>query len=212
MSEDGFARERLGWWANASDRALIDAKVWKALATKTPPEDGKLAYGVKFSPDGASVAWAVALKPEEGPVHVEIAEHRSMAHGVSWLATALAERKSQAAVMVIDGLSGAPALLEELRKSGVSTKALIAPRAGDVIAAASMFLNAVTEKQLSHFAQPAFTASVLGACRRDIGNRGGWGFGPLSDDIDVSLTEAAALAFWAVTTTKRRPGRKMRLL
>ena len=211
MSVDGFARERLSMWFDNAANKVIDRKEWESCATKTPPDDGKLAYGVKFSADGATVSLAVALKPADGPVHVEIIENRSMGSGISWLADWLIERKNKAATVVIDGLNSSSTLVEMLRNKGMTSKgAITVPKAGDVVTASSMLLNAVREGKITHFDQPALNESALNSEKRTIGSNGGWGFG--SKTVDSSLIEAVALAHWAVITSKRDPNRKQVLI
>jgi len=60
MSADGFARERLGWWAPAEGAGApkIGAEAWDRLAADPAeaPAADKTAFGVKFSPDGSEVA------------------------------------------------------------------------------------------------------------------------------------------------------------
>ena len=53
----------------------------------------------------------------------------------------------------------------------------------------------------------ALDISATRSARRRIGNGGGWGF-QSTDEADATLVEAAALAYWAAMTTKRKPGRK----
>lgn len=212
MKDVSFAQERLGYWLPKSQLiAVLKKDEWEKCATKTPPDDGKLAYGVKFSADGATVSLAVALKPADGPVHVEIIENRSMGSGISWLADWLIERKNKAATVVIDGLNSSLTLVEMLRNKGMTSKgAITVPKAGDVVTASSMLLNAVREGKITHFDQPALNESALNSEKRTIGSNGGWGFG--SKTVDSSLIEAVALAHWAVITSKRDPNRKQVLI
>lgn len=211
MSEDGFARERLGWWIEGARNAMFDKKQWAALATAKPPDCGKIAYGVKFSVDGSTVALSVALKPKNGKPHVEVIEHRSMASGASWLADWIEQRWRKAAIIVIDGKSGAQSLVEELRRRKVGKMAVCTPSTGDVVSAASMMLNAVREKSITHYDQPALNAAVENAEKRMIGNAGGFGFKGY-DDTDVTPLEASSLALWGAMTTKRDPSRKQVIL
>lgn len=211
LSEDGFARERLGWWAGGLQGALVGHDEWARLATDDPPADGRLAYGVKFSPDGATVALAVALRPADGVPYVELIDHRSMRDGISWLAEWLAVRRSRAAVTVVDGRSNADELVAQLREAGVPRQGICVPKAGDVIASATRFLAAIREGRVSHFAQPALDECVERCRKRPIGGNGGWGWGGIGD-IDSSPVEAVSLAYWGVMTTKRDPARKVRLV
>lgn len=215
MSADGFARERLGWWPSMAANAVIGKSEWAALATDNPPADGKIAYGIKFSPDGATVALAVAMKPAGENGYVELIEHRSTSGGITWLADWLTapprRRWRDTSCIVIDGMSGAENLIGMLAERGVPKKVIIPPRTRDVIAAASKMLNAVREGEITHYGQPALDESALHAQKRTIGNNGGWGFGAIGDS-DASPLEASSLAYWGVMTSKRNPKRKQVLL
>jgi phage terminase large subunit-like protein len=210
MSEDGFARERLGWWSKAGSQAIVSAKEWSILKKSKPPENGKIAYGVKFSPDGSTVSVSVAVKSTDGKVHIECVEHRSLGSGTGWLVDWLSTRWRKSSVIVIDGLTGASALAEALLSEKVPKKVLYLPRSRDVITACSMTLNAIHEKTITHFDQPLLNEAVCNARKRPIGTNGGWGWGGI-DDTDVTPIEACSLAYWGVMTSKRNPARKMRL-
>lgn len=209
-SPEGFARERLGLWPNEVVNALIRASEWEKLATDDPPTEGKVAFGVKFSPDGTTVSLAACRKPKEGKPHIEVIENRSTSHGVAWLVGWLLDAKDIAALVVVDGLSGSQNLIELLRQGGYSKKAVPDPQTKTVIASSSRFLNAVRECTITHFDQETLNESALNAEKRTIGSRGGFGFGAIGE-ADVTPLEACALAYWGVMTTKRNPGRKMRV-
>lgn len=211
LSEEGFARERLGWWESTTGKAFIEASKWDALATEDPPADGKIAYGIKFSPDGSTVSVGVALKPKDGPIYVELIEHRSMRDGITWLANWVIERKDKVAIVVIDGKAYADNLMTLLREGKVPARAICPPSTNTIVASTSRFMNAVKEGQMSHYAQPALDEAVYHAKKRPIGKDGGCGFGGIAD-YDVTPLESVALAFWGVATTKRNPGRKARVL
>ena len=76
-----------------------------------------------------------------------------------------------------------------------------------MIAACSGIANAVRERAVTHYGQPALDASATRTRRRRIGSSGGWGF-QSTDEADATLIEAAALAYWAAMTTKRDPRRR----
>lgn len=212
MSEDGFARERLGWWREGAVNALFSIKRWDSLKTATPPPDGKLAYAARFSVDGSTVALAAAVKPKTGNPYVEVIEHRSMAQGSTWLIDWIEGRWRKAAIVVIDGKAGAQATVDELRRRGVGKASLLLPKADEVVAAASMLLNDVREGTVSHYGQPALDDAIEHAVRRPIGTGGGFGFKSSSEDSDITPAEAASLALWGVKTTKRDPSRKQVIL
>lgn len=211
MSEDGFARERLGWWISSNSSVVIGQNEWNKLKTDDPPSEGRLAFGVKFSPDGSSVALGACRVPDEGIPHVELVEYRSMRDGVTWLADWLIERKDNISVVVVDGKSHADELVAQLKAGRVSPRAIKLPSVGDVIASATRFHTAVKEKRVTHFDQPALNKTVSQCKKRPVGKNGGWGWGGIADS-DSSPLEAVSYAYWGNMTTKRRPGRKVRAL
>ena len=212
MSPDGFARERLSMWYEVSKELMaLDYDEWLECATDNPPGDeliDKVAYGVKFSPDGAYGSLAVAER-SNGIIHVEVLEHRSMRDGVGWLVAFLAPRMKRASTVVIDGLHWSGSLVQELRENGVKNKAAITlPSTNDVVTASSGLVDAISRKTVTHYDQPALNASAENAEKRTIGNKGGWGFG----GEDSILIESTALAMFGVKTSKRNPRRKQAML
>lgn len=73
----GIAQEYLGYWLppiEQVEKPLIGEELWReteVAAAMAPKRFEKVAYGVKFSPDGATVALAVAAQ-SGGAVHVEL--------------------------------------------------------------------------------------------------------------------------------------------
>ena len=209
LSSDGFARERLGWWMGADGASVITEQLWAAtnLPIDEVPTAGKVAYGVKFSPDGASVALAAARKEGDKPVHVELVEYVSMREGTSWLARWLVERADKASCVAIDGNAYADPLVAQMRESGFPRKAIAIPRSQDVVAASAMLLNALHEGTVTHIEQEELTRAALNSSKRKIGNNGGWGWDGIGG-TDPTPLEAVSLAHWAVLTSKRDPSRK----
>ena len=213
MDADTFARERLGWWSDSVEayETVIDASDWDACINEHPVKDGVCVYAVKFSPDGSTGAMAACYKPTEGKPFVFVVDHRSMSSGLEWFERTLTDNNAKAAQIIIDGQSNAQALTDRLLTNGVPHKTIIRPRTGDVIAACSWLSNAVKERQITHYGQPALNASATKTQKRRIGNLGGWGF-QSTDEADATLIEACALAYWGAMTTKRKPGRKAVIL
>ena len=209
MSPETFARERLGWWSSTDSKRepVIDPSDWDACKVDDPKREGLLAYAVKFSPDGATGAVAACYKPENGKPFVYVVESRSLSSGIGWFVDNLAQRADKAAQIVIDGQSNAQSLNERLLMEGVPPKAIIRPKTADVVAACSSLANAVKEREVTHYGQPALDDSATKTEKRSIGTFGGWGF-KSTEQGDATLIEACALAYWGATTTKRKPGRK----
>ena len=203
-----FARERLGWWSPVDVfEGAIDTSDWDACKNENPSEEGLVCYAVKFSPDGSTGSVAECRKPKDGPLFVRVVASRSLSGGIGWFCEELAARKDRAAQIVIDGQSNAQDLNERLLAAHVSPQALIRPRTGDVIAACSSFANAVKERTVCHYGQPALDVSATRSRKRRIGANGGWGF-QSTEEADATMVEACALAYWVAVTTKRKPGRK----
>ena len=210
QSPDGFARERLGWWSpiltQEADYA-IRADAWDACRSEKPkPENGKTAFGVKFSADGAEVCLCGAIIPPDEPARISMIERRPTGRGIAWLSEFINERNKAASCVVIDGRNGADLLVENIKDVWKAKGAVIRPSSRDVIAAVSTLTNAVNERTVTWYAgQPALRDSAVGSVRRPIG--GGWGFGG-ENSIPI---EAAALALWGAKTSKRDPTRKMKI-
>lgn len=215
MERDTLARERFGWWSpdDAAEK-LVDADDWAMLETDSPP-DGKIAYGVKFGIDGATVSLAVAVKPKAGPCHVELVHRAPTSSGAKWLANWIRKRRDKAAVVVIDGVGNAISLSnmlmskdEEYEGMPLAPKAVRVAAPKDVSAAAAGLLDDIADEAVTHFGQLQLTESVVNAKKRRIGAGGNWGWG----GDDPTPVEAASLALYGVKTTKRSPGRRSKAL
>ena len=209
QSADGFARERLGWWSPVLTRQAefaIQAETWDACRSEAPKPEGKTAFGVKFSADGAEVCLCGAVIPADGPARISMIERRQTGRGIAWLSEFINERSGRASCVVIDGRNGADLLVENIKETWRAKGAVIRPTSRDVIAAVSTLTNALNERSVTWYAgQPALRDSAISSVRRPIG--GGWGFG---GENSVPI-EAAALALWGAKTSKRDPTRKMKI-
>lgn len=209
MSPDGFARERLGWWApvRQEDKDLaISREDWEACASSDPKPEGKTAFGVKFSPDGAEVCLSGAVIPKDGPARITLIQRKSTSAGTRWLADWLNERYKTASCVVIDGRNGVDVLVDRLSEVWRAKGSLVCPKAGDVIASVSLLTNSLSERTVTWYEpQEQLKESACSSVKRRIG--GGWGFG----GDDSCPVESCALALWGAKTSVRNPGRKMRV-
>ena len=202
MAKDDFARERLGWWSPVRTMAdyLIGEDEWLACLTDEPPQGKADAFAVKFSPDGSFASIAAAIV-DGGITHVELVHQQSTVRGIREIADMVA-RNAEATSFVIDGRSGAQALIDRVN-SHVPSGSVELVSTADMIAASAAFLNGVREQTISWFKSneltednledDALSSSVLKATRRSIGASGGWGFG----GEEPTAIEACALAAWA---------------
>lgn len=204
--ELAVAQEYFGYWLpKTSAAAAIAADAWGSCAVDAPMEDGKLAFGVKFAPDGRTVAVSWARASRGGHSYVELYEIAGTAQGTSWLSDMLIRNKDEIAVCVIDGKSGAAALIQRLMDGGFPRRAIDEGTPAKVQAAASTFLDEVSSGTLSHIASPALDESATKSVRRDIG-KDGFGFGDGPDSISCPV-ESASLALYGARTAKRDPSR-----
>lgn len=210
-SPDHFWRERLGWWGSTdTEGTKISQELWDgtAVSKEHARKDGKIAFGVKFSPDGEKVALAACRYPGEDdesglPAHVELITTGPMAGGISWLVEWLSDedRADATAAVAIDGRRGEDMLYMSLL-GAYPKQALMKAGTGGVIAASSMFFDALEDTNVTHLeGDDALAKSAVCSTERAIGQNGGWGFG----GEDATPIEAAALAYWAARTTKRDP-------
>ena len=212
----GFAVERLGYWTpESSAAAAIPRKVWESSAIDAIGDAyrGRMAFGVKFSPDGSTYALAGCKLGggRAGGAAIELVELGTTERGTAELARALHSRRGRASAVAIDGMSGASALCDALASLKAPRGYVMRPRTGDVVSAAQGLVDGLKDGSVAHTRQDALDASALGSVRRPIGNRGGWGFGA-GDVSEPTAIEAASLALWAARTTRRNPRRKQRSL
>lgn len=209
MAEDTFARERLGWWApvRQEDKDLaINREDWEACASSDPKPEGKTAFGVKFSPDGAEVCLSGAVIPKDGPARITLIQRKSTSAGTRWLADWLNERYKTASCVVIDGRNGVDVLVDRLSEVWRAKGSLICPKAGEVIASVSLLTNSLSERTVTWYEpQEQLKESACSSVKRKIG--GGWGFG----GDDSCPVESCALALWGAKTSVRNPGKKMKV-
>ena len=208
--DDSWRREALGIWDadGVKTWSVIGRKQWADLAipAEHAPTDGVLVYAVKFSLDGQRVGAAVALRPDDGPVHVEAFGVQPLHKGTSDLVKWMAGRWRKAAVILLDGKAGTGDLRAQLIAAGVSSRRIHLVTADEAIAAHAGFLRAVHEADMTHLAQPGLDAQVRVAGKRKIGNLGGWGWQPVTTDGDCTALDAATLARHGAATAKRRSG------
>ena len=211
-SVESFLREGLGVWSEKQiGQKAVESAAWDSRVGD--PVEGRRVIGVRFTPDGSTVAVAGAVRPDDEslPFFVEAIDQRSTGEGTQWLVDFLVERHKDLAQIVIDGKSGVGYLVNALRAEGVSVKAILTPSTDDVTAAHSMMEAAIRDGGLVHSGQEELDGQVKAAMKRKIGTAGGFGW-DAPEGGSVASFEAVTLAHWGARVTKRRPGRKAVLL
>lgn len=210
MPPDTFARERLGYWQPIMTEKIdyaIPASVWDACASNDKKPEGKTAYGVKFSGDGAEVCLCGAVIPKEGPARISLIERRPTGLGTQWLADWLNARYDKASCVVIDGRNGVDVLVDKIASVWLYKGAVVRPRVNDVVASVGMLTDALSEHTVTWYKpQEALRESAISSTKRKIGSSG-WGFG----GEDAVPIEACALALWGAKTCRRDPNKRMKI-
>lgn len=209
MPPDTFARERLGWWSPVVEHKedpAIPADVWKDACSHDPKPNGKTAYGIKFTADGAEVILCGAVVPEDGKARISIIDRQPTGRGTGWLADWLNQRYKAACCVVIDGRNGADVLVDKISDVWRMKGTVIRPTARDMVAAVGTLTDALNERTVTWYAgQDDLNDSALTSVKRQIG--GGYGFG----GENPAPIEAAALALYGAKTCKRNPNKTMRI-
>lgn len=126
--------------------------------------------------------------------------------GVGWLAEWISRRSSEACCAAVDGRSGAGALCERLEQLRMPRGYVVRPTADQAVSAATAIYEGIQTRSVTHVADEALGRSATASVRRRIGRSGGWGWG--GDDPEA--IEAAGLALWALSNSRRNPSRKGR--
>lgn len=209
MPPDTFARERLGWWTPKVENKVeyaIPEEAWDACGSDAEKPEGKTAYGVKFSYDGAEVCLCGAVIPEDGAARISMIERKPTVMGIQWLADWLNARYQKASCVVIDGRNGVDVLIDKISGTWKMKGSIVRPSAKDMIATTGTLVDAINEKSVTWYnKQATLRDSAVSSIKRPI--NGGWGFG---GDNSIPI-EACALALWGAKNTKRDPNRKMRI-
>lgn len=223
-SDDGFARERLGWWASDdATRRLISLDDWEATGVMNlPPEligdKAVRALGVAFSKDGRRAAVAGAIYSRKtGKVHVELidlqqGDFSEMAS--RQLAEWLAERTDSVSLVGVSGRSGSLALMQDLKRLHVPRRFAHMLDTAEYFTACSGLLNAVRDRSLTHPGgydtdRDPLDLSVAVSDKKIRSQDGAWGWDSTASAGDEVPLEAASVALWAARASRRRPGRSM---
>lgn len=214
MSHLGFARERLNWWTPdaVGYERVVTQSAWDACSTTAPLKEGKVAFGIKFSPDGSRIAVCAARKSrtdQDAPIHVELVMYRDATHGMGWLYDFLLPRAETASCFWVDGKGRASNVVMNMKAQGAPSLYCHEVSAAEYVASCSAFQDAVNSRSLTHFDQKTLNSSATKSSKRRIGDKysGSFGFGnvPIDPEVDPTPVEAAAIAYQAVRSTFRDP-------
>lgn len=205
LSDGGFARERLGMWAEDDpDRArAIAADIWDSRISTAPPsqDERPTALAVDRWYDGTT-AVAAAWK-QGGSVHVELIAldvSKDEAPSVEWIT----ERATRRIPVLIAADSPAAAMAAALIAKQVKVVLLSGP---DFARACQAFVNDAIEGDLTHSGQAQLDAALSGATQLAVGKAGAWVWDRRKPENDISPLVAATLARLGAVQAKTKTGR-----
>lgn len=206
LSDDGFGRERLGMWDEASAARIIPADAWAAVADTSSRAVSRLVLAVDVDPDQSRASVALAGLRADGIAHVELYQQRD---GTGWLAPWIEERakNNKLDAVVVDAKSPAAPLVDELARRKVRN--VTVTDYNDMANACAGIYQAVMERTFRHTGQPQLDTALAVASKRSIaGDRWAWNRKTAASDITPLV--AATLALWGVESSKvKRPSTGM---
>jgi hypothetical protein len=169
MDPAEFARAYLNRRAGGG-RPVFDVATWQACRDPGSKLAGVPCFALDVTPDRAWAAIGVAGRRQDRRQHVEIVEHRP---GVDWVVGRLRElyERWNPWPVVVDGLSPAYSLVDELERLSVKTAAT---SAREYAAAAGQFYDAVVGAAVAHLDQPILNVAVGAARKRVLGDAWVW--------------------------------------
>ncbi len=202
MSEETFARERLGMWASDEQLSVIPAQVWAERSVMEVPGVPVAAYGIDMNPERTTASVSVGLRHESG-VHVELVDLEDAAANSDALVEWLVKRAGKRIPVVMDAYSPARSLEPVLKRRGVMVRAL---SGNELMQACGGFYDAATkDKTITHFDQHQLNVSLAGAKKATLGDAGGWKWSRKTLEIDLTPLLAATCAHYGVVKFAKPP-------
>lgn len=206
MSDEGFARERLGMWEEAVTSRIIDERSWDACRDELSQAVSNKVMAVDVAPDRSVASVAAAGLRDDQRLHVELVEHRQ---GADWVAPWIAERFKARVIeaVVIDKGSPAASIIADLKRAKVR---VVESDSRAMASACGRFYDHVMAAKLVHIGQPQLDQALMGARKRTIGDA--WGWNRKNNTTDITPLVAATLAAWGVDTAKPNRNQKRRVV
>lgn len=189
LSDEGYARERLGWWGNPHRKQieLFGTGRWAACEVTVTDPPPVRAIGVAVTVDKEWASIAAAGTWSDGSPHIGAVDRRE---GSGWVyERALAIRADHDCVIVVDEKCPDATLVRALREAGA-----VVIGAEQWIQACSDLESRVKTVGVTHMAHPELDDAVASAGWRYIGDRRVIG----RKTGDADMLEAAALALHKV--------------
>ncbi len=201
MSDDTFARERLGVWGTQTTRQVIDAAAWEAIRDPGSEPVDPVVFALDTTPDRARSSIGLAALRADGVPHVELVAND---RGSSWVVDTVLQLvgRWKPLCVVVDASGPAGAFIPALLDAGVE---LLTTGAREMGQACGGFVDAVSSGQLRQHGEPALAVAAAAVRKRAIGDAFGWA---RKDSTDISPLVAVTLALWGLSTRQQREPRK----
>ncbi|MFH5879768.1 hypothetical protein [Arthrobacter sp. NA-172] len=185
-----FDREARGIWDSETRVTLFDSEAWENGRKTARPEGLKVgALAVAVSIDLAHSSIVAGSMDSEGGAWVKSLHHGPGTKGVVDRCVALQE--AFGVDVVIDGRGPGAVLIPHLEKASVR---LHIASTGDVLDAFANLESRVRDGQFFHVDAAELDAALVGAVKREVGDR--FALGRKKSEADISPLEAASLAAW----------------
>jgi phage terminase large subunit-like protein len=190
MSDETFARERLGMWPKVEiGRAggAIDMELWAEAGDSESRAEDPVALAVDVTPRGVA-SIGMAGRRTDGLGHIELLVRRE---GTGWVVAELVRMRAAmtVCVIVVDSRGPAASLLPAMREAGLT---VVTTTAGEYAQACGALLNDIREGQLRHRADAALTAAAENAKTRAVGDA--WAWDRRDPAVDITPLVAVTLA------------------
>lgn len=209
MSEDTFARERLGLWETQATLQVINPDLWASLADAPDPALGyagsqpldPVAFAADVTPDRQRATISLAGRTKEGFLHIETVDNQ---RGTGWVVPRLLElsAKWKPCAIVLDPGSPAGSLITTLQDAGVEP---LLTSTRDVGQACGSFYDLAVEKRLRHLNDPRLNAALHSARKRPLGDSGAWAWHRKDTTVDITPLVAGTLALYGYQSRKPEP-------
>jgi len=206
MSEETFARERLGLWETQSTLQVIHPDVWTNLRDAPDPARNykgsqprdPVCFAVDITPDRQRATISLAGRRPDGLAHLEVVQNE---RGTGWTVLRLVElnAKWKPVGIVVDPGSPAGSLIPALQAAGIEP---ILTSTRDVGQACGLFYDLATTDGLRHLDDPRLNTALAAARKRPLGDSGAWAWHRKDSTTDITPLVAVTLALWGSESHK----------
>lgn len=189
MPRHDFMRSFLNVWTLAMGDAVIDLKVWEALADPDAPRPDNLILALDVAPRSKSAAIA-AVGRRDGCLYASVLEHGD---GTHWVAGRLEELHEELGAEIVLDAKACAAILGEI--DHLDPSEIDGP---EVAASCAFFVDVVQRGKLHHRGERELTVALDGASLRPLADQFAWSRRNSGVDITplVAVTLAAGAWRW----------------